>query len=268
MTLASIEIQSHDTKLFRFSLPSEQHILGLPVGKHIRITCPNRIGCKPGEWNGNPEKELHANIHRNYTPVSVSDASGYFELLVKIYRSNVDPFFPDGGKSSQYLDSLKVGDAISVSGPFGLVQYVGKGVLENKRKPLYVKHLGLVAGGSGITPMLQIIASILNDPNDTTKITLLYCNSTPKDILMKNTLDEYQAKHPDQFTVWYTVSREVGVDWKYSVGRVNQIMIEKHLPKPGEGVYILLCGPRGMVRTTCVPALHAIGFAASSVITL
>ena len=46
---------SHDTQLFRFGLPTEDTVLGLPIGKHIKIFAPNAEGVKKGEWNGRPD---------------------------------------------------------------------------------------------------------------------------------------------------------------------------------------------------------------------
>ena len=52
------------------------------------------------------------------------------------------------------------------------------------------KHLGMIAGGSGITPMLQIARDILKNKDDKTKISMLYANQTENDILCRNELEE------------------------------------------------------------------------------
>lgn len=90
---------------------------------------------------------------RPYTPVSSDDDKGFVDLVVKVraegstvclsgplwfsegglfnywqvYFKDVHPKFPEGGKMSQYLESLKVGDHIDVRGPSGLLVYKGKG---------------------------------------------------------------------------------------------------------------------------------------------
>ena len=43
----------------------------------------------------------------------------------------------------------------------------------------------MIAGGSGITPMLQVIAAVLDDPDDDTELALLYANHTEGDILVR-----------------------------------------------------------------------------------
>lgn len=69
LSLASKENVTHDTRRFRFALPSSRHVLGLTVGQHIYLS--TRI-------NG----EL---VKRPYTPITSDDQLGYFDLIVKIY---------------------------------------------------------------------------------------------------------------------------------------------------------------------------------------
>lgn len=92
-----IEI-SHDTRLFRFSLPSKEHVLGLPVGQHLFIACVV-----------DGKKVLRA-----YTPLT--SGAGYVDFVIKVYFANVHPRFPDGGKLTQHLDKLALGDTIQVKG--------------------------------------------------------------------------------------------------------------------------------------------------------
>jgi cytochrome-b5 reductase len=102
---------SHDTRRFRFALPSAEHVLGLPIGKHIYLSA--RI-------NGDL-------VVRPYTPTSSDDDKGFFDLVVKIYKAGVHPKFPDGGKMSQHLEAMKTGDVIEVKGPSGRINYKGNG---------------------------------------------------------------------------------------------------------------------------------------------
>merc|ERR1712224_811061 len=63
---------SHDVRRFRLGLPSENHILGLPPGKHLQVFAPGPIvGCVPGEWNGKTDAEADTTeISRKYTPTT------------------------------------------------------------------------------------------------------------------------------------------------------------------------------------------------------
>lgn len=229
---------SHDTRRFRFELPSKHHVLGLPIGQHVYLsaTINDQLVIRP------------------YTPVSSDDDKGYFELVIKVYFKNVHPKFPDGGKMSQHLESLKIGDTILVRGPSGLLEYHGKGnfaIKPDKKaqpKKRTFKKVSMVAGGTGIAPMLQIIRDILKKSNsDQTELALLFANQTEKDILLRNELEKLAAEHPKQFKIWYTLDRpEDG--WKYSKGFVNKDMIKEHLHAPNDDTLILLCGPPPMIQ--------------------
>merc|ERR1719253_63170 len=65
---------SHDTVRFRFTLPKATPVLGLPVGKHFKLYCPNPAGKVSGQWNGREDPEAsEAEIERKYTPCSSDD---------------------------------------------------------------------------------------------------------------------------------------------------------------------------------------------------
>lgn len=229
---------SHDTRRFRFGLPSKNHVLGLPIGKHVHLFAT---------INGEEVK-------RAYTPVSSDDDKGHVEFVIKVYFKNVHPRFPDGGKMSQHLESLKLGDTIKIRGPSGRLEYHGKGQIQIKETPSsplkkrQVKRLSMVAGGTGIAPMLQLIRDVLKKSDtDKTKMALLFANQSEKDILLRKELEEEAAKHPDQLKIWYTVDR-ADDGWKYSVGFVDKNMIKEHLYEPDGETHILMCGPPPMVK--------------------
>lgn len=77
----------------------------------------------PGQWNGREDAETGDEIERKYSPVT--DSLGHFDLMLKVYAAGESERFPDGGKMSQYLKSLKIGDELEVAGPAGHVTYEG-----------------------------------------------------------------------------------------------------------------------------------------------
>ncbi|XP_014211053.1 NADH-cytochrome b5 reductase 2 isoform X1 [Copidosoma floridanum] len=249
LPLIEKQILSHDTRLYRFGLPSSEHVLGLPIGQHVHLSA-----------NVNGEIVIRA-----YTPVTSDDDYGHMDLVVKVYFKNVHPKFPEGGKMSQYLESLKIGETIDVRGPSGRLVYNGKGKFSIKllRKEPPVEYslakAVMIAGGTGITPMLQLIRAIVKDPLDKTQVSLLYANQTEKDILLREELDEVAKNHPDQVKVWYTV--DTGSEgWKYSTGFVNDQMIAEHMLPPSPDTIVLMCGPPPMINYACTPNLDKLGY--------
>ncbi|KAH9814834.1 hypothetical protein DFH28DRAFT_1107813 [Melampsora americana] len=212
-TLKSKTRISPNTAIYRFSLPSEKHILGLPIGQHISIRA---------EINGK-------NVQRSYTPVSSDDDRGHFDLLIKTYEQ---------GNISKYVANLQVGDSIQVRGPKGQMKYHSK----------LCNQIGMIAGGTGITPMLQIIRACAKDPNDNTQISLIYANVNEEDILLKQELDQIQSEHPEKFSVYYVLNNPpTDTEWNGGVGFVSKEMIAEKLPAATEdSIKILLCGPPPM----------------------
>lgn len=249
LKLIDREEVSHDTRRFRFALPSMDHILGLPVGQHIYLSA--RI-----------DGSL---VIRPYTPVSSDDDKGYMDLVIKVYFKDVNPKFPAGGKMSQYLNNMEIGDYIDVRGPSGLLVYDGCGQFKiradkkSEPKTVTAKRVGMIAGGTGITPMLQLARHVLKDENDKTELALLFANQTEDDILLRPELEDIQQTYGDRFKLWFTLDRPPA-DWKYSSGFVNDTMIKEHLPPPGEGTLILMCGPPPMINFACLPNLDKLGY--------
>lgn len=240
---------THDTDRFRFSLPSPDHIVGLPTGQHVHLQTV---------LNGKK-------LVRVYTPVSSDADKGVLDFVIKLYRPN--EAFPDGGKMSKVLDALKPGDTMDVRGPTGRFFYQGNGKLGFKtdkwqtepNKFHDAKKIVMIAGGSGITPMLQLIKHVLSDPTDDTQLELLFANKSVEDIMLRDQLDDLAAKHPKQLKVWYTVDK-APAGWKYSEGFINADMIKDTLSPPAEDTFVFICGPKPMVKHACMPSLGNLGY--------
>jgi nitrate reductase (NAD(P)H) len=237
---------SHNVRRFRFGLPSPAHRLGLPVGKHVFLYAA--VG---GEL-----------VMRAYTPSSSDATRGFFDLVVKIYRAGESERFPAGGKMSQHLDTLAIGDCMEFKGPVGHVEYLGRGAYTLSGDPApKVTKINMIAGGTGITPMFQVLQAALADPEDATEIALLYANQSPDDILLREELDALAAADA-RFKVWYTVDRVAeGEAWPFSVGFISEVMVRERLFPAAPDAAAFLCGPPPMIKFACLPNLEAVGFA-------
>jgi len=247
-TLPLVEkiIVNHDTRIFRFGLPDPNMRLGLPTGQHMFLKA---------RYEGKT-------VMRPYTPITDDNTRGHVDLIIKVYFKNVHPKFPEGGKMSQHLDSMKIGDHIEVKGPLGEFVYKGRGEFTWKGKPRRCTQISLIAGGTGISLPYQVAYAILLDPEDKTRVKLLFANQTPADILARSLIDDLVAKHSDRFEVSYTVDRvpEGSGEWKYDVGFINDDMIKRALFPPSPDTVCLMCGPPIMYEKACVPNLLKVGY--------
>ena len=80
------------------------------------------------------------------------------------------------GKLSKHIVDLPVGASLDFKGP--IPKY-------DLGAPNKHSHIGMVAGGSGLTPMLQVAEELLARPGETTKLSLIFANQSEADIILK-----------------------------------------------------------------------------------
>ncbi|KAL7933901.1 hypothetical protein V8C35DRAFT_327382 [Trichoderma chlorosporum] len=212
--------------LFVFQLPNPTDVIGIPIGQHVAIKAT---------IDG-------TEVSRSYTPVSNNADLGRLELVIKCY--------PDGLLTGKHLANLKVGDQVLFRGPKGAMRY----------KKGLCKKIGMVAGGTGITPMYQLIRAICEDDTDTTEVSLILANRTEEDILLRKELDAFAKRYPKNLKIWYMLDQPPQ-KWDYGKGFVNQAVMASKFPAPSSDTKIMLCGPPGMVNAS-KKALVTMGFEA------
>jgi len=232
--------------VFRFALERPDDGFSLAIGKHVLLSFEGADGQK---------------VSRAYTPVSPMGDAGFFDVLVKLYPA---------GKMSSHLASLRLGDTVRVRGPKGKLRYEGRGVFRIRRRGsddlVKLSRVGMVAGGSGITPMFQIIQAVAADPDDGLVVDLIFGNKTEADVILRSPLDAVAAARPGQINVHYALDAPPPA-WAGESGFVTPDMMRRLLPGPAPDVMVLLCGPPPMVKKACVPALKQLGYPADAVFT-
>jgi len=234
---------SPDSYVCLFELKDKSKPFGLAIGQHVLVGADI-----DGEF-----------VVRPYTPirpvtVDEDEALHGVEILMKVYK---------GGKMGTYFQNMKTGDKISIKGPTGQILYEGNGCFSIHDQTICCEQLSLIAGGSGITPIIQLIRAIIAHNEVKPKIKLLYSNKTEEDILLRHELDTLAEKYPDRFQVWYTVTRvdpkEMG-HWKYSIGRISTELMIRYLYPPTISSAVFVCGPSGMIQSACFPGLISLGY--------
>ncbi|KAF5375218.1 hypothetical protein D9758_000492 [Tetrapyrgos nigripes] len=217
--LKKIVPYNHNTSEFIFELPNNEASL-LSVASCIIVKSSDPEALKDAK--GKP-------VIRPYTPISPSEKKGELTLLVKKY---------DTGQASKHIHELKEGDTLSIKGPIPKWPWTHNEFDE----------VALIGGGSGITPLYQILNHALSNPSNKTKFTLLFSNVTEADILLKPELENLKQKHPDNFNIVYILDNPPK-GWAGPKGYIAKEVIQQHVAKPDlkEKVKVFVCGPPGQV---------------------
>jgi nitrate reductase (NAD(P)H) len=229
-TLIEKKDVSWDTRLFVFDLEHEKQTLGLPIGQHLMI--------KVQDPSNNEA------VIRSYTPMSDTNLTGKMELLVKIY-------FPTGsipgGKMTMALDKLPLGSVIDCKGPTGRFEYLGNGRVLISGKERHVRSFKMICGGTGITPVFQVLRAVMQDTQDPTTCVLLDGNRQEEDILCRSDLYAYVETDCRKCTVVHTLTK--GSDtWTGRRGRISEELLAEYAA-PEEQSMVLVCGPGPMEKS-------------------
>jgi len=175
-------------------------------------------------------------VRRSY---SICAPAGSDTLRIGVKR------LPDGVFSSYALDHLVVGDVVEVLSPAGTFTPP----LEAGR----THHYGAVAAGSGITPILSILATALQvEPNS--RATLIYLNATSRTIMFLEELEDLKNRFLGRFQLIHVLGHEAQ-DAEILSGRLDPDRLTTLLDTFGGDAVDswFLCGPRpltDMVTTT------------------
>lgn len=148
----------------------------------------------------------------------------------------------EGGLVSNFLcDHLQVGDSLEVMEPMGNFAI--------KADASSSKNYVFVGAGSGITPLLSMIKTVLHGEAQA-KVQLIYGSRHEDQIIFKKVLDSLETLHPTRFQVLHVISQPAA-NWPGLKGRINQASIVYYLKQELNvniaAAHYYLCGPQGMM---------------------
>lgn len=206
----TVEVPEHLREEFRYT-----------AGQHVNVRC---------EAAGD-------DVRRSYSicDPAPSGASGPETLRIGV------KCLPGGVFSTYVAERLRPGAMLEVMTPTG--------GFTPSLDPAGATHYGLVAAGSGITPLLSIAATVLAaEPGS--RVTLFYGNRTSGSAMFVEELADLKDRHPDRLVVVHVLSREPR-DVELFSGRLDPDRFDRLLAAlcPVDTVdEWFLCGPFGMVR--------------------
>ncbi|MFV0258076.1 MAG: 2Fe-2S iron-sulfur cluster-binding protein [Acidimicrobiales bacterium] len=172
-------------------------------------------------------------VRRSY---SICDPPGGDTLRVGIKR------IPGGVFSTYATTGLAAGDVLQVMAPIGdFVTEPGSGT---------PRTLVMIAAGSGITPVLAMVAAALRD-EPSTSVIVVYGNRTTRSIMFHEDLEALKNRYPTRLQVLHVLSREPNRVPLFE-GRIDGERLEllcRTLIDPGTVDGWFLCGPLDMVET-------------------
>lgn len=191
------------------------------------------------------------NINGDEVRRSYSMSSAPAEDLITITVKEVS-----GGLMSTYLNNkLKEGDTLEVMTP--------NGRFSPKIDPEKSKTYYLFAGGSGITPIMSILKTVLEEEPLCT-VNLLYANQDDEQIIFFEELNKLQTRYGDQISIEHIIADPIRekkkglgglfkkgkTSWEGKTGLVNAVVIKDFLdqhPQRGDTSEYYICGPTALM---------------------
>jgi len=204
LQLARIDVQTHDTKTLRFLVAET-----------------DRLAARPGQFLTFQWQIDGKAVPRSYSISSSPTQSGYVEITPKRV--------PDGHVSAFLNDHAAVGLEVQARGPFGQFYF------DEARD----QRIVLLAGGSGITPMMSMLRYI-DDRCLRTAVTLIYCVRSRRDVIFEQELTRLRRRLQEFRMVLVLSQPDAG--WNGPRGRVSRDLIATHVDDLRASTFFL-CGP-------------------------
>ena len=152
---------------------------------------------------------------------------------------------------TQALDAIPIGDSVEFKGPIGKFEYLGNGKCEISGKVRNVKKFIMICGGSGITPIFQILRAVLKDNEDPTRCLVLDGNRLEEDILCRENMDRLLDGKEEKCRLVHLLSN--GSDsWTGLRGWIGEDLLKREVgrcERRNEQELILICGPEAFEKS-------------------
>jgi len=189
-------------------------------------------------------------VTRAYSMANYPDEKGVIMLNVRI--ASPPPRAPEGtppGKMTSYIFSLKPGDKVTISGPFG--EFFAK---DTPAEMIYV------GGGAGMAPMRSHIFDQFRRVNTNRRVSFWYGARSLREAFYVEDFDAIASEHSN-FKWHLALSEPLPEDeWAGKTGFIHQVLYDNYLkdhPAP-EDVEYYLCGPPMMLKA-CMDMLDSLG---------
>lgn len=217
LRVAAVDRLTDDAVAVTFAVPAELAAdYEFDAGQHVNVELPGGDG-----------------VRRSY---SICSPAGSGVLRIAVKR------IPGGAFSSHALETLAAGDEVDVMTPAGR--------FTPAFAPDHAKHYALVAAGSGITPVLSIVATAL-DTEPGSRVTLLYGNRTSSSVMFLDELADLKDRHPGRLQLVHVLSREPGstelLSGRLDGDRLGRVLDTLAPPDTVDDWY--LCGPYELITT-------------------
>ena len=230
----------HDLKVARISPEAAGSVaITFSIPQNLRET----FLFQPGQYLTLRATIAGADVRRSYSICSTrSHFNAQHELVVGIRPM-------EGGVFSGWAaKELKEGDTLAVMPPDG--RFVS-------RRPRALHRVGFAAG-SGITPILSIMASTLGEQAES-KFTLIYGNRSMARVMFNESLQDLKDRYPDRLTLIHILSRQAQeadlLQGRIDADKVRSI-IDALLPVASMDE-VFICGPEVMIEATEAALLGA-----------
>jgi ring-1,2-phenylacetyl-CoA epoxidase subunit PaaE len=216
LRVKGVEPLTEDAFVIEFEIPPElAGEYSFTQGQHVSLRC---------EAAGD-------DLRRSY---SICGAAGTGRLRVAVKR------LPGGVFSAYAFEHLHAGDTVEVVTPIGH--------FNTPLDPSAARSYAMIAAGSGITPILSILSTVLAvEPRSS--VTLIYGNRAVKDIMFLEELEDLKNRYAERFALYHVLSREEQ-EVQLFHGHIDADRLRAFLDqlvRPDGVDEWFLCGPREMI---------------------